>query len=193
MKHLSLALLIGFISIGMSAVACGGDSEPSGESATPAATPVVSPPGAAPPPATFPTGAPAEGLTGSATPRPRLVAALRGLAEVGYLRPETRRDGDDIVTTFQVKNLALGPIAGLKIDEFWYDVDGNPVGGASERLRQPLMPGEEVTMELRVPSNSQIANSNYVFSHQNGDIRATELAEFRTEGEEPAPDPDATP
>ncbi len=55
------------------------------------------------------------------------------------------------------------------------------------------MPGEEVTMELRVPSNSQIANSNYVFSHQNGDIKATELAEFRTEGEEPDPDPDATP
>ena len=121
------------------------------------------------------------------------MAALRGLAEVGYLQPETRRDGDDIVTTFQVKNLALGAIAGLKIDEFWYDVDGNPVGGASERLRQPLLPGEEVTIELRVPSNSQINNSNYVFSHQNGDIRATELAEFRTEGEEPEPDPDANP
>ena len=193
MKHLSLALLIGFMGIGMSTVACGGDSEPSGESATPAATPVVAPPRAAPPPATSPTGSPAEGLAGSANPRPRLVAAIRGLAEIGYLRPETRRDSGDIVTTFQVKNLALGPIAGLKIDEFWYDSDGNPVGGASERLRQPLMPGEEVTIELRVPSSSQIANSNYVFSHQNGDIRATELAEFRTEGEDPDPDPDATP
>ncbi len=192
MKRLSLALLIGFMGIGMSTVACGGDSEP-GESTTPAATPVVAPPRAAPPPATFPTGTPAEGLAGSTNPRPRLVAAIRGLAEVGYLRPETRRDGGDIVTTFQVKNLALGAIAGLKIDEFWYDRDGNPVGGASERLRQPLMPGEEVTMELRTPSNPQIANSNYVFSHQNGDIKATELAEFRTEGEEPDPDPDATP
>ena len=185
MKRLNLVLLIGFMGIGMSTVACGGDSEPSGESATPAATPVVAPPLAAAP-VNFPTGSPTD-------PRPRLVAAIRGLAEVGYLQPETRRDGDDIVTTFQVKNLALGAIAGLKIDEFWYDVDGNPVGGASERLRQPLMPGEEVTIELRVPSNSQINNSNYVFSHQNGDIRATELAEFRTEGEEPDPDPDAIP
>ncbi len=193
MKHLSLTLLIGFMGIGMSTVACGGDSEPSGESATPAATSVVAPPRAAPPPATLPTGAPAEGLAGSANPRPRLVAALRGLAEIGYLRPVTRRDGDEIVTTFQIKNLALGAIAGLKIDEFWYDSGGNPVGGASERLRQPLLPGEEVTMELRTASNPQIANSNYVFSHQNGDIKATELAEFRTEGEEPEPDPDATP
>ena len=191
MKRLNLVLLIGFIGIGMSTVACGGDSEPSGESATPAATPVVAPPRAAP--ATVPTGSLAEGLAGSANPRPRLVAALRGLAEVGYLQPETRRDGDDIVTTFQVKNLALGAIAGLKIDEFWYDRDGNPVGGATERLRQPLMPGEEVTIELRVPFNSQINNSNYVFSHQNGDIRATQLAEFRTEGEESDPDPDANP
>ncbi len=193
MKRLNLVLLIGFMGIGISTVACGGDSEPSVESATPAATPVVAPPRAAPP-TTLPTGTPAGGLAGSAiTPRPRLVAAIRGLAEVGYLRPETRRDGDEIVTTFQVKNLALGPIAGLKIDEFWYDSGGNPVGGASERLRQPLMPGEEVTIELRVPVNTEIASSNYVFSHQNGDIRATELAEFRTEGEEPDPDPDATP
>ena len=189
MKRLNLVLLIGFIGIGMSTVACGGDSEPSGESATPAATPVVAPP----PAATFPTGSPAEGLAGSANPHPRLVAAIRGLAEVGYLQPETRRDGDDIVTTFQVKNLALGAIAGLKIDEFWYDRDGNPVGGATERLRQPFMPGEEVTIELRVPFNSQINNSNYVFSHQNGDIRATQLAEFRTEGEGSDPDPDANP
>ena len=187
MKRLNLVLLIiGFMGIGMSTAACGGDSEPSGESATPAATPVVAPP----PPATVPTGSPAEG---AATPRPRLVAALRGLAEIGYLAPVTRRDGDDIVTTFQVKNLARGAIAGLKIDEFWYDVDGNPVGGATERLEQPLLPGEEVTIELRVPANSQINNSNYVFSHQNGDIRATELAEFGTEGEEPDPDPDAIP
>ncbi len=189
MKRLNLVLLIGFIGIGMSTAACGGDPEPSGESATPAPTPVVAPPS----PAAFPSGSAAEGLAGSATPRPRLVAALRGLAEIGYLAPVTRRDGDDIVTTFQVKNLALGAIAGLKIDEFWYDVDGNPVGGATERLRQPLLPGEEVTIELRVPSNSQINNSNYVFSHQNGDIKATELAEFRTEGEEPDPDPDAIP
>ena len=189
MKRLSLALLIGFMGIGMSTVACGGDSEPSGESATPAATPVVAPPA----PATLPTGTPAEGLAESATPRPRLVAALRGLAEIGYLRPESRREGNIIITTFHVKNLALGPIAGLKIDEFWYDSDGNPIGGASERVRQPLMPGEEVTIELHVPTSSQIASSNYVFSHQNGDIRATELAEFRTEGEEPDPDADATP
>ncbi len=190
MKRLNLVLLIGFMGIGMSTVACGGDSEPSVESATPAATPVVAPP---PSPAAFPSGSAAEGLAGSATPRPRLVAALRGLAEIGYLAPVTRRDGDDIVTTFQVKNLALGAIAGLKIDEFWYDVDGNPVGGATERLRQPLLPGEEVTIELRVPVNTDIASSNYVFSHQNGDIKATELAEFRTEGEEPDPDPDAIP
>ena len=190
MKHLSLALLIGFMGIGMSTVACGGDSEPSGESATPAATPVVAPP-PPPPPATLPTGTAAEGPAGSATPRPRLVSALRGLAEVGYLQPETRRDGDIIVTTFHVKNLALGAIAGLKIDEFWYDSSGNPIGGASERLRQPLLPGEVVTIELRVPTNSDIASSNYVFSHQNGDIRATELADFGTEGEEP--DQDATP
>ena len=30
-----------------------------------------------------------------------------------------------IVTTIKVKNLAAGPIAGLKVDEFWYDKAGS--------------------------------------------------------------------
>jgi hypothetical protein len=182
MKRLSLALLFGFIGISMSIVACSGDSTPPSEPNAPAAPALdLRPTG----------GGPSEAAAGAAespeaaapAERPRLVAAIRGPAEIGYLRPETKTDGNEIVTTFQIKNLATGAIAGLKIDEFWYDRNGNPLGGASERLRQPLMPGEEVTVELRVPSSPQMNRSNYTFSHQNGDINATELAEFRQEGE----------
>ncbi len=31
-----------------------------------------------------------------------------------------------IVTTIKIKNLSNGAIAGLKVDEFWYDKDGQP-------------------------------------------------------------------
>ena len=190
MKRLSLALLFGFIGISMSIVACSGDSTPPSEPNTPAATEDGAPAARA---LDFrPTGGgPSEAAAGAtespeaAAPaeRPRLVAAIRGVAEIGYLRPATKSDGNEVVTTIQIKNLATGAIAGLKIDEFWYDRDGNPLGGASERLGQPLMPGEEVTVELRVPSSPRMNRSNYTFSHQNGDIKATELAAFRQEGE----------
>ena len=189
MKRLSLALLFGFIGISMSIVACSGDSTPPSEPDAPAAAEDEAP--AAPLDFRPTGGGPSEAAAGAAespeaaapAERPRLVPAIRGVAEIGYLRPETKRDGNEVITTFQIKNLATGAIAGLKIDEFWYDRNGNPLGGASERLRQPLMPGEEVTVELRVPSSPQMNRSNYAFSHQNGDIKATELAEFRQEGE----------
>ena len=190
MKRLSLALLAGFIGISMSTVACGGDSTPPGEPAAPAAAAEEAPaapaphyrPAAAKPSETSTQGA--ETAAGeSATERPRLVPAVRGLAEIGYLRPETKREGKEIVTTFQIKNLATGAIAGLKIDEFWYDEEGNTITGDSKRLRQPLTPGEEITIELRVPSDSRLDTSNYSFTHQHGDIKATLLAGFRKEGE----------
>ena len=110
--------------------------------------------------------------------RRRLVPAVRGMAEIGFLSPQTRRAGGEVLTTFQIKNLATGAIAGLEIDEFWYDRNGNTVTGDSHRLAQPLMPGEEVTIELSVPSDSRLNTSKYRFTHQHGDIKATLLAEF---------------
>ncbi len=34
-----------------------------------------------------------------------------------------------IVTTIKIKNLSQGAIAGLKVDEFWYDKEGEPGHG----------------------------------------------------------------
>ena len=62
-----------------------------------------------------------------------------------------------IVTTIKVKNLAAGPIAGLKVDEFWYDKAGEPVTGAQPfRYRKALMPGEVIDVVLRVPTNPKM-------------------------------------
>ena len=59
--------------------------------------------------------------------------------------PETYGVRYMIVTTIKVKNLSNGPIAGLKVDEFWYDKGGEPVTGAQPfRYRKALMPGEVI-------------------------------------------------
>ena len=102
----------------------------------------------------------------------KLISPIRGEAELGYLKPVTKREGNMIVTTIKVKNLAAAPIAGLKVDEFWYDKGGEPVTGAQPfRYRKALMPGEVIDVVLRVPTNPKMDRNQYKFEHSNGTIK----------------------
>ena len=112
-----------------------------------------------------------------------LVATIRGAGQIGYLQPRTTRDGSEMVTTVRVQNNSTGPLAAFKIDEFWYDRAGDTVTGGSFRMTKPFMVGEIIEVELRIPRNSRMANSNYEFSHKNGDIEATLFEEM----DEPPP------
>ncbi|HEY6507174.1 MAG TPA: hypothetical protein VIY56_04125 [Vicinamibacterales bacterium] len=106
----------------------------------------------------------------------KLISPARGQAEIGYLTPVSKREGTMIVTTIKVKNMASAPIAGLKVDEFWYDKAGEPVTGAQPfRYRKPLMPGEVIDVVLRVPTNPKMNSNQYKFEHANGTIKATRL------------------
>jgi hypothetical protein len=106
----------------------------------------------------------------------RLVAPVRGQAELGYTKPTSKREGNLIVTTIMVKNLAQGAIAGLKVDEFWYDKTGAPVTGSQPfRNRKPLQPGEIVEVILKVPSHPNMDRNTYKFEHANGTIKTTLL------------------
>jgi hypothetical protein len=113
-----------------------------------------------------------------AAPAPggKLVAPVRGEAELGYTKPAVKNDGKFITTTMKVKNLSKGAIAGLKIDEFWYDKDGNPVTGSQPfRYRKPLQPGEVIEVVLKVPINKAMNRNQYKFEHANGKIKPTLL------------------
>jgi|SRR5688572_18597426 hypothetical protein len=106
----------------------------------------------------------------------KLISPVRGQAEIGYLTPVSKREGKMVVTTIKIKNMAAGPIAGLKVDEFWYDKRGEAVTGAQTfRHRKPLMPGEVLDVVLRVPSHPAMSSNSYKFEHANGAIKATRL------------------
>lgn len=106
----------------------------------------------------------------------KLISPVRGQAEIGYLTPVSKREGGMVVTTIKIKNMAAAPIAGLKVDEFWYDKAGEPVTGAQPfRYRKPLMPGEVIDVVLRVPTNPKMSSNQYKFEHANGTIKATRL------------------
>lgn len=122
-----------------------------------------------------PAAAPAQGAQAPAE-RPRLVAPVRGVAQLGYTKPVVKAakigGKDFIVTTIQVKNMATGSIAGLRVDEFWYDKAGNPVTGDDYRHPRPLQPGEVITVTLETPRSPNMDRNQYNFRHANGDIKA---------------------
>lgn len=124
---------------------------------------------------TFAQTAPSQ--TAPAAPK-KFVQPVKGVAEIGYLAPQVKVAGTEVVTTMKIKNLSTGAIAGLRVDEFWYDKAGNMLPGDSERLRQPLNPGEVVTVELRTPKNAKMDRNSYQFSHANGQIKAKTLTKI---------------
>ena len=109
-----------------------------------------------------------------ATPKAptRLVSPFRGEAELHYTAPVSKRVGTMVVTTMRVKNATNAPIAGLRIDEFWYDKAGNPVTGSKTfRHMKPLQPGEVIDVKLEVPTHPQMQSNSYKFEHANGKIK----------------------
>jgi hypothetical protein len=109
----------------------------------------------------------------------RLVAPFRGEAELFYTKPVTKAVGNMIVTTMRVQNATKAPIAGLRIDEFWYDKDGQPVTGSKTfRHPRPLQPGEVIDVKLEVPRHPQMVNNSYKFEHANGKIKPTAKAKL---------------
>ena len=113
---------------------------------------------------------------GAPTTPQKLVAPVRGQAEIGFTNPVSKNDGKFITTTIRIKNLASGAIAGLKVDEFWYDKDGNTVAGSpSFRYRKPLQPGEVIDVTLKVPIDKRMNRNQYKFEHAHGKIKTTLL------------------
>ncbi len=175
MQSVNRALLLGVMVLLAAAVACGGGEEEAAAAAAAAAAEAeieVSPE----------ARAAAERLSERLAAGISLVPTQRGQAEIGYTQPVARRGtGSERgfnITSIRIRNLSQNAIAGFQVDEFWYDQDGNTVTGDQARRRQPILVNEVCDIELRVPRVSAMDRSNYEFSHQNGDIKATLLEDI---------------
>ncbi len=105
-------------------------------------------------------------------------AQVKGVAELALTRPVTKVVGKEVITTFKVKNLSKLPIAGLRIDEYWYDKDGNPSAGGTQVLKS-LAPGVPTLVELRTPRTADMNRNNYQFSHANGTVTTKVFASLQ--------------
>lgn len=173
MQSVNRALLLGVVVVLAAAVACGGGEEEAAAAAAAEAEVVEVSPEAQ---------AAADRLAARLAAGITLVPTQRGQAEIGYTQPTARRGtGEDRgfnITSIRIRNLSQNAIAGFQVDEFWYDGEGNTVTGDQARRRLPILVNEVCDIELRVPVVSAMDRSNYEFSHQNGDIKATLLEDI---------------
>ena len=112
-----------------------------------------------------------------------LVATIRGPGQVGYLQPVSRRQRNEMVTTFRVQNTSTNALAGFTVDEFWYDRAGDTVAGGSFRMPKPFLPGQIIEVQISIPRDRRMSRNNYEFSHKNGVVEATLFEEM----DEPTP------
>jgi hypothetical protein len=109
------------------------------------------------------------------------VTPVRGEAELGVLPPATNVDhaAGIVRTTIKVKNLSpTNSIAGLKVEEFWFDKGGNPVTGSRARLAKPLLPLEVTELKLETPKDAKMFQNTYTFSHANGKVKVKNMKAF---------------
>jgi len=109
------------------------------------------------------------------------VTPIRGDAEIGVLTPVTSVDHEAglVRTIIKVKNLSpTHSVAGLKVEEFWFDKGGNPVTGSRARHPKPLQPLEVVELKLETPKDPKMDRNTYTFSHANGKVKVKNMKQF---------------
>ncbi|MGE0814325.1 MAG: hypothetical protein AB7O28_22030 [Vicinamibacterales bacterium] len=118
-------------------------------------------------------------VAGAAAQERKLIPPIRGEAALDITKPNTKIQGNQVVTVIIARNPATsGAIAGLKVEEQWYDKKRNPVTGDTYRHPRPLRAGEVVTITLRSPRNPNMDTNQYQFSHANGSIKTNIVAKI---------------
>lgn len=112
-----------------------------------------------------------------AAPR-KLISPQRGEATVDITKPDTKVVSGEVQTVILLKNTSPAPIAGLIVEENWYDKGGTPVGGDIYRHPRPLMPNDVVRIELKTPRRATMNSNKYEFKHSNGTVKPNVVAKL---------------
>jgi len=96
---------------------------------------------------------------------------IKGQAEIEFLQPVTKRNGDVVTTNIKVKNISTAPIARLSISETWFDKGQAQVASSQGALDKPLNPGAVETVTIQTPWNAKMNGNSWQFSHANGTVK----------------------
>ena len=96
---------------------------------------------------------------------------IKGQAEIDFLQPVTKRNGDVVTTTIKLKNTSAAPIAHVTVAETWFDKGQASVATSQGSLDKPLPPGAVDTVTIQTPWNAKMNGNSWQFSHANGTIK----------------------
>ncbi len=118
--------------------------------------------------------------TGTAAPaaKAKFAPLVKGVAKIEVIQGMPKKVGNDMVTVTKIKNVSDGAIGLLRVDEYWYDKALKEVSGDTEKVRQPIMPGEVVEVTTKSPVKANLYKSQLAFSHANGKIDAKPVKKF---------------
>lgn len=108
----------------------------------------------------------------------KLVTPVRGVADVEFTQPVTRREKGLVVTRIQLKNISSAPIARLTIDETWYDKGGAVVAAGRGLINGLLQPNEIQTVSIETPYNAKMLSNNWNFTHANGEVKPHKVSKL---------------
>ena len=118
--------------------------------------------------------------TGTAAPatKAKFAPLVKGVARIEVIQGTSKKVGNDMVTVTKIKNVSDGAIGLLRVDEYWYDKNLKEVSGDTQKVRQPVMPGEIVEITTKSPVKPNLYKSQLRFSHANGEINAKPVKKF---------------
>jgi hypothetical protein len=92
----------------------------------------------------------------------------------------SKRVGKEMVTVVKVRNTSKAPINLLKLDEYWYDQNLKIVSGDQQAYKKaPIQPGEIVEITMRSPVKPGMLQSQIMFTHAYGTVKATAVKTFK--------------
>ncbi len=124
------------------------------------------------------TPATAQAASPPAVAKARMSTPVKGTAFIEVIQGQGKKVGSDIVTVSKIKNVSNAPIAGLRVDEYWYNQKLVQVTGDTERVRAPIAPGEVIEVTTKSPAKPDLYKSTLMFSHANGKVTAKGVKKF---------------
>ena len=125
---------------------------------------------------------PAAPTTPAPAAKAKFASPLKGEAKIQVIVGTSNYNvkTKEIITIYKIKNMSDAPIALLKIDEYWYGKDKALASTATERYKQPFLPGEVIEMTTHAPAPAGGAgwSKNAQFSHANGKVAPKVVPKF---------------
>lgn len=125
-----------------------------------------------------PAAATAQPADATNVSKARMATPLKGTAYIEVIQGPSKKVGTDIITVTKVKNISTAPIAGLRVDEFWYNSKLVQVTGDQQRVRAPIGPGEVIELTTKSPYKPDLYRSQLMFSHANGKVSSKAVKKF---------------